>query len=107
VSLKPEEHSCFHICHGCTKCNGYYGKYVKCVTCYPDGDFCDCQNGIIRWYNRKRRAVTYLRLGRSPFNRGTVTVAGQEAIKAEKEFQDYQREMEEHQRRKPRFYWNL
>jgi hypothetical protein len=72
----------------------YHGKYVKCVDCYPYSDYCDCPNGVIRWLHRVKGNLILLRLGRDPYERGTITVQGQEAMKAEKG-------------NKPRFYWSL
>jgi hypothetical protein len=103
----PEKQVCFRPCSSCTKCADYYGKYTKCIECYHHADYCDCPNGIIRWWHRRKLAVTFLRLGRDPYQRGMINVQGQEAIKAEKEYSDYRHEMEEYQRNRTKFYWNM
>lgn len=103
--LNPEGRSCFRGCPGCGKCAEYRFNSTRCQQCYPDNDWCDCPNGMIRWHNSRRHDLTVLRLGRDPYQSGTITVAGQEAVKAEKEFQEYQKEMDAWRRRKSRLYF--
>lgn len=104
---QPEEKSCFHGCPGCTKCADYNGRYQRCVECYPDNDWCDCPNGIIRWKHRGKHHLILLRLGRSPYRHGIITVTGREAIAAEKEFEEYQKEMDEYRHRRPRMTFSF
>lgn len=103
--ISPEQRPCFRGCPGCGKCAEYRFNSMRCHQCYPKNDWCDCPNGMIRWNNTKRQELVVLRLGRDPYQSGTITVTGREAVKAEKEYQEYQQEMEEWRRRKPRMYF--
>ena len=101
----PEIKQCFRGCPACTKCANYYGGSGKCVQCYPRNDWCDCPNGIIRWWHRRDGKLIFLRLGHSPYDRGTISVTGREAIEAEKQYNEFKKEMDALRREKPRMFF--